>query len=146
MTGSRQEEIDPRYDPVYQRGGGGVHLPGARQEAPAIVEISDSPAPAQKPAAGNDWSVLEQRQRRYRTAAWALAAGLVSLGIFFLFADALFAQDTTVSQPNWSGYPVEPWQQKLRYTGPNLLMLGILTAIVQVFIEQMQIFRLRIHR
>ena len=36
---------------------------------------------------------------------------------------------------------MEPWAQKLRRAGPNLIMLGILTAVVQVFIEQVQAFR-----
>ncbi|MER2133654.1 MAG: hypothetical protein ABS910_03110 [Arthrobacter sp.] len=55
-------------------------------------------------------------------------------------------QDPTAPTANWSGYPVEPWPQKLRWAAPNLIMLGILTAVVQVFIEQVQTFRLRMDR
>jgi len=116
------------------------------EEPPAIVEISDAPAPAPTRPAQNIYSELERHQRKYRIAAWALAAGLVAMGGFFMFADILFPQDPMTPQPNWSGYPVEPWPQKLRWAAPNLIMLGILTAVVQVFIEQVQAFRLRTGR
>jgi len=141
---SRQDEIDPRYDPAYQRGGGGAGLSRFSEERPAVVEISDVPAPEQP--ALNTWPELERRQRAYRIAAWSLAAGLVAAGTFFLFADILFPQEPVVPPANYSGYPVEPWPIKLRVTAPNLIMLGILTAVVQVFIEQVQTFRLRAGR
>lgn len=143
---SRHDEIDPRYDPAYQRGGGGDVQFSRHPDAPPIVEISDVPAPNQAGAVQAGYPDLEQRQRRYRMAAWGLAAGLVAAGVFFLFADAMFPQDLTAAQPNWSGYPVEPWPQKLRMAAPDMLMLGILTAVVQVFLEQVQTFRLRTGR
>ena len=143
---SRNGEIDPRYDPAYQRGGGGLHLSRAAEETPAVVEISDAPAPVQLRSSLNLYSELEQHQRKYRIAAWVLAAGLVAIGGFFMFADTIFEQDPTAPTANWSGYPVEPWPQKLRWAAPNLIMLGILTAVVQVFIEQVQAFRLRMGR
>ncbi|MGW9404343.1 hypothetical protein ACWGQ2_10305 [Arthrobacter sp. NPDC055585] len=143
---SRHDEIDPRYDPAYQRGGGDRHLSRAGEEPPAIVEISDAPAPVQLRSSQNVYSELEQHQRKYRIAAWVLAAGLVAVGGFFMFADVIFPQDPNPPTPNWNGYPVEPWPQKLRWAAPNLIMLGILTAVVQVFIEQVQAFRLRTGR
>ncbi|MEB7503032.1 hypothetical protein [Arthrobacter koreensis] len=141
---SRHDEIDPRYDPAYQRGGGEGYV--SRTEPPAVVEISDAPAPVQLGPSQNVYSELERHQRKYRMAAWALAAGLVTIGGFFMFADTIFPQDPSVSAPNWNGYPVEPWPQKLRWAAPNLIMLGIVTAVVQVFIEQVQAFRLRTGR
>ena len=120
-----------------------MQLSRGADEAPAIMEISDSPEPQQLGITQPPWSELEQRQRKYRLAAWSLAAALVVLGIFFMFADAIFPQDPELTQPNWSGCPVEPWTQKLRWVAPNMIMLGILTLVVQVFIEQMQTFRLR---
>lgn len=143
---SRHHEVDPRYDPAYQRGGNDLHLSRTREDAPAIVEISDAPAPVQPRSRQTMYPELEQHQRKYRIAAWAMAAGLVILGGFFLFADIIFPLDSTAPAPNWSGYPVEPWPQKLRWAAPNLIMLGILTAVVQVFIEQIQAFRLRMAR
>lgn len=143
---SRQDEIDPRYDPAYQRGGGELYLSRSTEEPPAIVEISDAPPPAQLRSSQNTYSELERHQRKYRIAAWVLAAGLVAMGGFFMFADNIFPPEATSAPPNWSGYPVEPWTQKLRWAAPNLIMLGILTAAVQLFIEQVQAFRLRTGR
>ncbi|MBF4994622.1 hypothetical protein ITX31_10925 [Arthrobacter gandavensis] len=143
---SRQDEIDPRYDPAYQRGGGELRLSRSTEEPPAIVEISDALPPAQPKAPQVTSPQLERHQRKYRIAAWVLAAGLVAMGVFCLFADNIFPAEVTSVPPNWSGYPVEPWTQKLRWAAPNLIMLGILTAAVQVFIEQLQAFRLRIGR
>lgn len=143
---SRQDEIDPRYDPAYQRGGGELYLSRSTEEPPAIVEITDALPPAQARSAQNPYPELERHQRKYRIAAWVLAAGLVALGVFFMFADNIFPPEATSVPPNWSGYPVEPWSQKLRWAAPNLIMLGILTAAVQVFIEQIQTFRLRMSR
>ncbi|GAA1906357.1 hypothetical protein GCM10009688_07870 [Arthrobacter gandavensis] len=144
---SRQDEIDPRYDPAYQRGGGELSLSRSVEDHPAVVEISDvPPAPAQPRTSQIAYSELERHQRKYRIVAWVLAGGLVAMGAFFMFADNIFPPETTSVPPNWSGYPVEPWTQKLRWAAPNLIMLGILTAAVQVFIEQVQAFRLRTGR
>lgn len=146
---SRQSDFDPRYDAAFQRGGGdgGTGIQRFTAEAPHVVEISDVPAVSHPTGAPPQvWVELERRQRKYRLAAWGLAGGLVVLGLFGLFADLIIPPEPAEPQMNYSGYMNEPWTMRLRYAAPNLIMLGVITAIVQVVIEQMQAFRMRMGR
>ena len=143
---SRQSDFDPRYNPAYQRGGIEAGYEQMVEEPPQVVEISDSGPQHSQTAARQDWAGLEQRQRRYRIAAWTLAAGLLVLGLFGLFADLVFPPEPGYMVPNSSGYVTEPWSQRLRWAAPNLIMLGALAAIVQLYLEQTQLFRLRTGR
>ena len=142
---SKRSEFDPRYDEAYQRGGSEGGFRGVIDEAPEVVEISDVPR-HQPRATPQAWADLELRQRRYRRAGWALAGGLLVLGLFGLFADLIFPPDPSYLQSNNYGYASTPWSQRLQYAAPNLIMLGALAAIVQLYIEQTQIFRLRTGR
>lgn len=141
---SRQSDFDPRYDPAYQRGGIEAGFEQATEDPPQVVEISDAGPP--QPQARQAWAGLEQQHRRYRMAGWALAGGLMALGLFGLFADLIFPPEPTYLQPNAYGYVSEPWPQRLRYAAPNLIMMGALATIVQLYLEQTQIFRLRTSR
>ena len=143
---SRQSDFDPRYDPAYQRGGIEAGFEQMVEAPPQVVEISDTGGQQPQAGARQAWAGLEQRQRRYRIAAWTLAAGLLVLGLFGLFADMIIPPDPSYLQPNNYGYVVEPWTQRLRWAAPNLIMLGALAAVVQLYLEQSQIFRLRTGR
>ncbi|MBD8042363.1 hypothetical protein H9638_00910 [Arthrobacter sp. Sa2BUA2] len=142
---SKRSEFDPRYDQAYQRGGSDGGFRDIIDEAPQVVEISDAPQ-HQPGAAPQVWADLELRQRRYRTLIWAMAGGLVALGLFGFFADLIFPPEPSYLQPNSYGYMTEPWSQRLRYAAPNLINLGVLTAVVQLVLEQMQVFKLRTGR
>lgn len=143
---SRQSEFDPRYDQAYQRGGAESGLPPVVEDTPEVVEVSDAGPQQSRSPVFESLTGLEARQRTYRTAAWVLAGGLVVLGVLGLFADTIFPPDPQYLQPSSYGYISEPWSQRLRYTAPNLINLGILTAVVQVVLEQVQAFRLRTGR
>ena len=143
---TRQSGFDPRYDPAYQRGGKETGFQQVVEEPAQVVEVTDSGPEQPQALARQAWVGLEHRQRKYRIAAWALAGGLMALGWFGLFADLAFPPEPGYMVPNSSGYVTEPWSQRLRWAAPNLIMLGALAAIVQLFLEQSQIFRLRTGR
>ncbi|MBD7994905.1 hypothetical protein H9639_06295 [Arthrobacter sp. Sa2CUA1] len=142
---SRRSDFDPRYDEAYQRGGNAGDFRDAAPQAPQVIEISDVPQ-HQAGATPQAWADLEFRQRRYRRIVWALAGGLLALGLFGLFADLVFPPDPAYMQSNNYGYMTEHWSTRLRYAAPNLINLGVLAAIVQLVLEQLQIFRLRTGR
>lgn len=142
---SKQSDFDPRYDEAYQRGGGDGVFRDAVDEAPQVVEISDAPQ-HQPGATPKAWADLELRQRKYRMVVWVLAGGLLFLGLFGFFADLIFPPEPSYLQPNSYGYVTEPWSQRLRYAAPSLINLGVLTAVVQLVLEQVQAFKLRTGR
>lgn len=146
-----QSTYDPRYDGIYQRGGAAETSqasPASRTSHRVAPPAPQAPAlPAAETAA--DPSAIREvvpetptRQDHraprnpYDRWVWILAGVLVASGMFFLLAPILYEQqymEAMNTAQTGAGY-VNPWYNYTSMAAPVLLLLGLATAIVQLFV------------
>jgi hypothetical protein len=152
MTSERtQGTYDTRYDGIYQRGGStdAPQQPAVpvRRTAPVSSGATHQqsrqdqyPERSQDPAEDSSIirevgaePVLEPEHPRltrnpFDVWLWVISAVLVALGVFFVSAPTLYAEDVATT------YYSSPWFNYTVMIAPPLILLGLATAVVQVFV------------
>ncbi|KQO01737.1 hypothetical protein ASF21_09070 [Arthrobacter sp. Leaf234] len=142
-TDRLQGTYDPRYEGIYQRGGATDAVPRMTSEAP--------PAPA-LPVAPPDEAAIpgivevgpdtarETEEPRPRNPLdvwiWVAAAVLTALGVYFFAAPSMYqrAFDEAMMNGQANGMYVNPWFNTTVLAAPPLILLGLATAVAQLFV------------
>jgi hypothetical protein len=133
-----QSTYDPRYEGIYQRGGATESVSRMASPAPLAPALPDEPAPAVETSAIREVAAPAQQveappRNPYDRWAWITAGLLAALGVFLLAAPSIYAQQSmealTMGQPY-----VSPWYDRTIFAAPVLLLLGITTAVAQLFV------------
>lgn len=133
-----QSTYDPRYEGIYQRGGATESASRMASPAPLAPALPDEPAPAVETSAIREVAAPAQQvgappRNPYDRWAWITAGVLVALAVFFLAAPSIYAQQYMEALPMGQSY-VSPWYDRTIFAAPVLLLLGITTAIAQLFV------------
>ncbi len=138
-----QSTYDPRYEGIYQRGGAAESVPDmapSRMASPAPLApaLPDEPAPAVGTSAIREVAAPTQEApvapgNPYDRWGWITAGVLVGLGMFFFAAPSIYAQQYAESFTPGQSY-VSPWYDRTIFAAPVLLLLGITTAVAQLFV------------
>lgn len=145
MTSERPPSVhDPRYEGLYQRGGAadpaartGSPAPGA----PALPPVAGPPGPESSvihevaPEPGGPATGAAVPRNPYDPWIWGVAGTLVALGAYLLAAPMIHAQQyaEAFSSAQMGPYAA-PWFTYVSMAAPILLMLGVATAVVQLFV------------
>lgn len=141
MSDRVQETYDPRYDNIYQRGGtgdAGARLPSPAARPPALPREPErtvepgiirevGPEPTVEPDGG-----LPARNP-FDVWIWVVAAVLTGLGFYLLTAPMIHEQSFMDGQGLTSPYSM-PWFNYTGMAAAPLILLGIATAVVQLFL------------
>jgi hypothetical protein len=138
-----QSTYDPRYDGIYQRGGATEQASRMASPAPLAPALPQEPEPGPEPSAIRE-VVPAAPARQDDTAprnpydrwVWITAGVLVGFGVFFLLAPAVYEQQYLESfTPGQVAFPsVSPWYSRTAGLAPVLLLLGVATAVAQLFV------------
>ena len=146
-----QSTYDPRYDGIYQRGGGAETSPASPVSPASHRVVPPAPqAPALPvPEAAADPSAIREvvpetptRQDHraprnpYDRWVWILAGVLMASGMFFLLAPILYERQylEAMNTAQTGGGYVNPWYNYTSLAAPVLLLLGVATAVAQLFV------------
>ncbi|WP_104168507.1 hypothetical protein [Arthrobacter sp. SX1312] len=145
MTGDGSQSVhDPRYEGIYQRGG--ASAPAARRGspapgAPALPPIAEPHGPATSvirevaPEPDGPAARAASPRNPYDPWIWGVAGVLVALGAYLLAAPIIHAQQYAEAFPAGQMGPyTAPWFSYVSMAAPILLMLGVATAVVQLFV------------
>ena len=159
-TDQQPTSYDPRYDGIYQRGGA-ASAPRPHVEARRETPVDDpsrttaaafaheerrvdappaetAPEPAIRDlGAQPEAHVAPDRSRNpFDVWVWLAAAVLTGLGIFFLSAPIVYAEEYAEQMMSQSGTAMytPPWYSWTNAIAPTLVLLGLGTAVVQVFV------------
>ena len=143
MSSGPRPTHDPRYEGIYQRG-------GAPDAATAAGSPSGAPGPSPTAGpAGPGTSVIREvppepgghatgaasRRNPYDRWIWGVAGVLVALGAYLLAAPMIHAEEYAEAMSAvQSGPYFAPWFTYTSMASPILLLLGVATAVVQLFV------------
>ncbi|MCU1634548.1 MAG: hypothetical protein JWM61_3200 [Micrococcaceae bacterium] len=140
-----QGGYDARYDDIYQRGGTTEAAPRVTSPAapaPALPlptdrgDESSSGISEVGPATATREEYEPAPRNPFDVWIWLVAAALTGLGSYFLSAPMLFERqymEQLAVEASPVGYSA-PWFSYASTAGPPLILLGVATAVTQLFI------------
>ncbi|WP_043444183.1 hypothetical protein [Arthrobacter sp. L77] len=141
MTGGGpQSTPDPRYEGIYQRGGVTDASAGTGSPAP-VAPVAEPPGPGTSvirevgPEPGVRATGPAHPRNPYDPWVWGVAGVLVALGTYLLAAPMIHAEQYAEAMTSVQMGPyAAPWFSYVSMAAPILLMLGVATAVVQLFV------------
>ena len=142
MTGDGPRSVhDPRYEGIYQRGDGPDPAARRGSPAPSLPPVDEPYGPAtsviREVAPEPDGPAIGAATPRnpYDPWIWGVAGALVALGAYLLAAPMIHAQQYAEAMTSVQMGPyAAPWFTYGSMAAPVLLMLGVATAVVQLFV------------
>lgn len=148
MTSGPQSTHDPRYDGIYQRGGGTDAAARTALPAPAAPELPPLAEPSGPgstvihevaPEPGGQAYAAATPRNPYDPWIWGVAGILVAVGVYLLAAPLIHAEayaEAMTSAP--AGPYTAPWFTYTSLASPVLLLAGVATAVVQLFVQSIR--------
>ncbi|WP_394249663.1 hypothetical protein [Arthrobacter pityocampae] len=148
MTSGPQPTHDPRYDGIYQRGGGTdaaarTALPApAAPERPPLAEPSGPGTTVIRevaPEPGGHGYAAAAPRNPYDPWIWGVAGILVALGVYLLAAPLIHAEAYAEAMTAVQAGPYSaPWFTYTSLASPVLLLAGVSTAVAQLFVHSIR--------
>ncbi|MFJ6003239.1 hypothetical protein [Arthrobacter sp. NPDC092385] len=141
MSDRMQETNDPRYDGIYQRGGAAGmadRVTSPAPLAPTLLHAAERPADPSlirevgPEAAGTP--IADSRRNPFDVWIWVVAAVLTTLGVYLISAPMVYERQYAESLGQMTSQYSMPWFNYTSMAAPPLILLGVATAVVQLFV------------